>query len=111
MQLKNLEICKIKQLNTNNMNTEEKKIVMIQAIEAYGFDSQLDQLTEELGELIVACNKFRRKAKDCGNNLADEMADVEIMIEQIKFALNLGNQVELRKDYKLERLKNRINGN
>ena len=54
----------------------------------YGEANQLNQLQEELGELIVAVNKYRRNAENL-TNLVEEIADVEIMLQQIKCLLNL----------------------
>lgn len=90
------------------MTKEEKRSIMIQAVNEFGFNSQLDQLTEELAELIVACNKLRRKKEDALNNLIDEMADVDIMTTQIKINLGIESAVDNRVVFKLKRLKERL---
>ena len=54
----------------------------------YGEANQLNQLQEELAELIVAINKYRRNADNI-TNLVEEIADVEIMLRQIKYLLAL----------------------
>lgn len=73
----------------------------------YGVNSQLDILQEECAELIQAVSKYRRT-----NNpnvfdrmhLEEEIADVEIMIAQIKYLMKLSEK-DIRgiKDTKLER--------
>ena len=82
----------------------------------YGADSQLDQTIEELAELTVAIRKFKRNR---GNNITDkvsllynlagEIADVEIMLEQLKILLPFVEEdVEKIKVEKLDRQIKRI---
>ena len=74
----------------------------------YGETKQLNQLQEELAELIVAINKYRRNAKNI-LNLVEEIGDVEIMIQQIKYLLKLNpDRLESIRLNKLFREKNRI---
>ncbi len=59
-------------------------------IECWGIDNQLSQAQEELAELIVAINHYRRlgcKANGAWEHVCGEIADVEIMIEQLKVIL------------------------
>lgn len=88
------------------METMREKLRRI--AEHYGLEPQLRQLMEECGELIVASNKyFRNNAID---GLIEEIADVEIMTEQIKMLLDIGKYVDRAKENKiarqLERIKN-----
>lgn len=88
--------------------------------EHYGYEPQSRQLIEEMAELTVAINKywrFREKAKTMEDlkestflvdNIAEEIADVEIMLEQIKNLTGLGLKVESIKEYKLTRQMMRI---
>jgi NTP pyrophosphatase (non-canonical NTP hydrolase) len=78
------------------------------ALDKYGFDKQLDQLTEECGELITSCNKLRRNGDSAVPLMIDEIADVEIMIGQIKQAMQISFKVEDRITFKLNRLKERL---
>lgn len=74
----------------------------------YGENNQLNQLQEELAELIKAVNKYRRD-EDNIDNLIEEIADVEIMIEQIKYLLHLNPEyLEMSRINKLLRQKRRI---
>lgn len=74
----------------------------------YGENNQLNQLQEELAELIKAVNKYRRD-EDNIDNLIEEIADVEIMIEQIKYLLHLNPEyLEMITINKLLRQKRRI---
>lgn len=74
----------------------------------YGEANQLNQLQEELAELIVAVNKYRRSADNI-TNLVEEIADVEIMLQQIKCLLHLNPEyIEGITANKLLRQKKRI---
>ena len=88
------------------MTREEQKQIEKEAVETYGMDAQLRMLQEECGELIVAVGHYLRGRDGALGNLVEEMADVEIMLEQIKIALEV--DVTATKNYKLERLKKRL---
>lgn len=93
------------EFNTNQIN------VMIDALEYYGNDPQVDVAIEEMSELIKELLKNRR-GKENRSMIADEMADVYIMLEQLKFIFGI-NETELKvnAEFKIQRLKNRIGGN
>lgn len=59
------------------------KELLKEVLDHFGFHYQLRQTQEECGELIVAINHvFRHRANV--NSLLEEIADVEIMINQLK---------------------------
>lgn len=69
----------------------------------YGLEHQLGKCKEELGELIEALGS------NCDTHLAEEIADVEIMISQIKYLRNIPDeQVDVIKQYKIQRQLRRI---
>lgn len=72
--------------------------------EKFGFASQAAILQEECAELIQSISKYNRY-RDVGTleSIAEEMADVEIMIEQIKSILNNEDRVQWYTDYKIKR--------
>jgi len=81
----------------------------------YGGKEQLGQLQEECGELIVAAHKQVKTderatyaAYSANANLIEEIADVEIMIEQIKLLYSIDKPVEETKQSKVLRQLNRI---
>lgn len=83
----------------------------------YGPDSQLDQTIEELAELTVAIRKFIRFKENSSRselvnlfyNLTEEVADVEIMLEQLKYLFPIvAVDVEKIKIEKLDRQIKRI---
>jgi hypothetical protein len=78
--------------------------ILKQAIEHYGVQHQLGKAQEELFELGVEV--YRRKKHQGSNEaLAMEIADVEIMCEQLKIIGGLHEAVKDYKKAKLERLK------
>ena len=74
----------------------------------YGSNSQMDVTQDECAELIQAISKVKREGirERTYDNLIEELADVEIMIEQMKFMLrdNLEDVIKI----KLERQRDRI---
>ena len=98
------------------MENDLKKIA-----DHYGYEAQSSQLVEECAELIQAVNKYRRAKAGAGQPLADykitvvldnlieEIADVEIMLEQIKYLLQIPeDEIEAVKLFKVNRTKERM---
>jgi len=96
------------------MNKTEQEEIYQKAISKWGYKAQLVMLMEECAELIQASSKmlryFGQENKDpfwlC--NFVEEMADVEIMIEQFKMMVNNQEEVEnvdFIKNMKLSKLK------
>jgi NTP pyrophosphatase (non-canonical NTP hydrolase) len=86
----------------------ENKIYRL-AVKKWGYPLQLGMLIEECAELIQATNKVLRyknssNEKDCIYNLAEEIADVEIMIGQLKIMFNWYKFKEKIKEHKEEKL-------
>jgi NTP pyrophosphatase (non-canonical NTP hydrolase) len=79
------------------------------ALTKYGMESQLGQLQEECAELIVEVSHFKRNRARVGiENLAEEMADVRIMLNQIEQALHIKKLIAEFEERKLRRLEDRI---
>lgn len=69
----------------------------------YGLEGQTEKCKEELNELIEALGG------SSDTHLAEEIADVEIMISQIKYLRNIPDeQVDVIKQYKISRQLTRI---
>lgn len=111
------------------MNQEECQNNIIAIANHYGYESQSRQLIEEMAELTVAINKLWRVEKFCDRKnimdvkgfsypevkeIIEEIADVEIMLSQIKYLLDCNNEVEQEKERKilrqLERMKEEMEG-
>ena len=71
------------------------------AIKTYGEEKQELQAIEELAELITAISHKHRGRE---HNIAEEIADVEIMLEQLKIINNCDAEVENVRKYKIKRL-------
>lgn len=81
--------------------------IMEMALERYGREAQEDMAIEEMGELIVAIMHLRRE-RIAVRELAEEIADVEIMLMQLKTAHDIHELVEQIKDIKIDRLEKRL---
>ena len=89
------------------------KDIYDRTIEKWGHRSQLEMAQEEATELALAVRKHIRKGnEDTWLYMCYEIADVEIMIEQIKRMIPSSvGAIEQAKSYKLERLEKRLNEN
>ena len=77
------------------------------AVEKYGLQAQSLVAIEEMTELSkVILKGFRNEINK--EELTDEIADVEIMLEQLKQFHEIGNKVRDRKRYKKIRLEKRL---
>lgn len=108
------------------MKYEERQKLYAKAIKQWGVDLQGMMIIEESSELIVELikllanlikrlTKLWRNAEKSDNSykkalflLQDEIADVDIMIEQAKMIFGQ-SEIEHFKEEKLQRLKERLN--
>lgn len=79
----------------------------------YGYVAQKDMAIEEMAELIKALNKHKRAKTDdekekAYEHIVEEIADVEIMLEQLKWILSCQLAVEDVKKQKIARQLERI---
>ena len=77
-----------------------KESILYEAVKHFGVETQMRKAIEECGELIVAI------AKNDTPNIAEEVADVRIMLDQIEIIL--GIDTGMIRQSKLERLSLRI---
>ena len=80
--------------------------VMRAAIRHYGEAAQEEVAIEELAELIQAITHKHRGRE---HNIAEEIADVEIMLEQLKIINKCASEVENIRQQKINRLYNKVN--
>lgn len=84
------------------------------AIQHYGANSQIDVCIEEMAELIQALIKTKRYASDdhfdaFRDNVIEEIADVEIMLQQLRIIFNIDERdIYKKKNFKLDRLTERV---
>ena len=83
------------------MDLEVKRRIIQMALDRFGLDHQIDKMIEELGELLQATIKLRQ-ANQSGKIVADkarssiffenfieELADVDVLRDQILHAFNM----------------------
>ena len=76
------------------------------ALAMWGYDHQVLATAEKCNELAAACTRFvTHKAN--GNRIAEEAADVEIMIEQLRHN-GMSEMIEQHKTRKMTRLSQRV---
>jgi hypothetical protein len=79
------------------------------ALLTWGLDAQIKVAIEELAELIVELAKLGRAVNGSTKaDIAGEIADVEMMIGQMKYALEIENEVKLIYGQKLAKLMERL---
>ena len=85
--------------------TEElsSNITLQLAIQVFGPDAQVNVAIEEMAELTDAICKLRRGRRTV-ENVAEEIADVEIMLEQLRMIYKCSDSVDAWKESKLQRL-------
>ena len=87
------------------------KQLLERVITANGMNKQLDIAIEEMSELMKAICKVKRHSytqEDYLVNLAEEMADVEIILAEIKLLFDNDDKVKEWKIYKLDRLEKQL---
>ncbi len=77
------------------------------AMDKYGREKQIDMLIEECGELIVSLQHLKR-GRVTWTDVASEMADVSIMIEQMNTIDCVDEAYDRFVDEKLKRLETRL---
>lgn len=83
---------------------------IIQIADHYGFTSQADIMIEECGELIQAICKLRRGwSEDRFKHVKEEIADVLIMVSQLRYLLGT-EEIDKILDFKIQRQLERIEG-
>ena len=79
----------------------------------YGHKHQLNILIEEMAELTKAILKARRSKKTYTKKVIEELADVKICTDQLKWHLKrkrMYSNVKKMRTFKLKRLKKILNG-
>lgn len=97
------------------MTHEERLKVYDEATKLWGLVAQYDQCVEEMGELIVAINKYKRKVlykeykgqSAIEDNLVEEIADVSICLEQMRSFIG-EDRVEKAIEQKMTKFKGQI---
>ena len=88
------------------MKKKEKKLYK-DSIEMFGLKPQIDMAIEEMGELIVAINHYRRDKINL-SPVVEEMVDVDITLNQLKVIFDCEAEFEAIRIKKLERVQKKI---
>lgn len=91
----------------NQVTYNEREAVYKEVIRRCGISSQLRMAVEEMSELTKEICKIGRGMADM-EALADEIADVTIMLEQLRLLYNLDDEVCEHMDMKVRRLRTRL---
>lgn len=86
---------------------ERVKHILSEAVAKWGVDAQTDMAIEEMGELIVAINHYRRGREGGIDNVQEEIADVIIAMNQMKMMYG-SDAVDAIIERKLNRLERRL---
>jgi len=90
--------------------TVNERELYLKALRKWGIQAQLTMLIEECAELIHAACHFARSPLFSMEKLAEEAADVEIMLRQLRqFSPSLKSKIEKAVSTKLLRLAQRLN--
>lgn len=99
--------------------TQEQLRNLNTIVTTYGDDPQMDMCIEECAELQKALLKYRRKKKGFSSddevktakaNVVDELADVCVMVEQMKIVYGyeaVEERIKFKIDRQMDRLRNR----
>ena len=89
------------------MQLTERTELYDEAIEQWGGPSQVLMAAEEMGELTQAiCHRMRNNKEISDERIADEIADVRIMLEQLAYLFKIPHSMILDTEHrKLLRLK------
>lgn len=95
------------------MRPEKEREILEAALETYGAEAQTRMLFEEMAELQKAMCKYaraedERRKKLSRENIAEEIADVQIMLEQMILLHDCEEQVRDCRTLKIFRLGSRL---
>lgn len=89
------------------MKEKEMQETCKKALGHYGAESQMLMCIEEMSELIKALCKQHR-GRDMRMSIAEEIADVQITLQQMVMLFDIADDVECYQSVKLDRLKARM---
>lgn len=96
---------------------EKEENVYQKAIDKWGATAQLDQMIEEMAELTLAINKYKRyllgekylEKDQVFGNMYEELADVRLCLEQMEYMFGKEN-VDTAYERKFEKFMQQLNG-
>ena len=90
----------------------ETREIYKSAIGTYGVEAQICMVFEEMSELQKElCKHLRgKRGAEHRESIAEEIADVEIMLDQMKMLFEIDGKVRQHKETKIKRLGMRLRG-
>lgn len=92
----------------NTFNYQDRAAIYNRAIGTYGAEAQIHMALEEMAELSKELCKSFRVGGTTLEKIADECADVTIMLEQLRIIFDFNDAVCQHMDQKIERLRERL---
>lgn len=92
----------------NVITYEHRRQIYENALFTFGIHEQEDKFFEELGEFIAAFEKYKHH-RDTKEHFIEELADITIMLEQLRTIYAVNDEVCAAMDAKVLRLQNRVN--
>lgn len=83
------------------------EMILQKAIDTYGAEAQEWMVIEEMSELAKEICKNKR-GKDNRNEIAEEIADVKIMLAQLEMIFGIQSEVGKHYEAKIDRLNQRL---
>lgn len=91
--------------------TNAEREIFLAAINKYGSRAQITMLFEEMAELQDALCKYLRGRDVNPRHIAEETADVGIMLDQIGILFGIEDVVAEQRGFNVKRLRERIEDN
>lgn len=86
------------------INKDERQGILTAAIDWYGSTHQVNMVIEEMAELTQALCKVKRAwSEEAIANIIEEMADVQIMLDQLRLIYGQTADIETAKLARLQR--------
>ena len=82
--------------------------VLKRALETWGEEAQMLMVVEEMSELMKEILKNINRKKNNVDEIIEETADVEIMLEQLKENYQIADKVEAYKNEKIKLIAKRL---
>lgn len=93
----------------NKINIRQRQVVYLKAIERFGPPNQMIKAIEEMSELTKVLAKILVMGGEVSlDELIEEVADVTIMMEQLRLMYNINDEVCEMMDGKVKRLEGRV---
>ena len=93
----------------NKINIRQRQMVYRKAIERFGPPNQMIKAIEEMSELTKVLAKILVMGGEVSlDELIEEVADVTIMMEQLRLMYNINDEVCEMMDSKVKRLEGRV---